>query len=148
MRAASASNYGPGEPYLPVLEALAELCRSDNAVAPLLRAVAPTWLLQLPWLSTADERDALRRARRRRPDRMLREMGELLDRYTERRPLLLVTEDLHWSDRATIQLIDYIAPTRQRATDVAFEFSFGGGRRARSSAEFRASRAASHGAVR
>ena len=29
---------------------------------------------------------------------MLREMGELLDRYTENRPLLLVTEDLHWSD--------------------------------------------------
>ena len=31
--------------------------------------------------------------------RMLREMGELLDRYTENRPLLLVTEDLHWSDQ-------------------------------------------------
>ena len=40
------------------------------------------------------------------PDRMLREMGELLDRYTEQRPLLLVTEDLHCSDRATIQHID------------------------------------------
>src|SRR5208283_1377813 len=39
------------------------------------------------------------------PERMLREMGQFLDRYTERRPLLLVTEDLHWSDRATIQLI-------------------------------------------
>jgi hypothetical protein len=36
-------------------------------------------------------------------------MGELLDRYTERKPLLLVTEDVHWSDRATVQLIDYIA---------------------------------------
>ena len=46
---------------------------------------------------------------------MLREMGELLDRYTERRPLLLVTEDLHWSDRATIQLIDYIARRRGSA---------------------------------
>ena len=46
---------------------------------------------------------------------MLREMGELLDRYTEQRPLLLVTEDLHWSDRATIQLIDYVARRRGRA---------------------------------
>ena len=54
-------HYGAGEPYLPVLEALAELCRSDSTVAALLRAVAPTWLLQLPWLSTAEERDALRR---------------------------------------------------------------------------------------
>ena len=45
-------------------------------------------------------------------DRALREMGEFLDRYTAQRPLLLVTEDLHWSDRATIQLIDYIARRR------------------------------------
>jgi tetratricopeptide (TPR) repeat protein len=45
---------------------------------------------------------------------MLREMGELLDRYTEQRPLLLVTEDLHWSDRATVQLINYVARRRGR----------------------------------
>ena len=93
-----------------------ELCRSDDAVPTLLRAVAPTWLLQLPWLSTAEERDALRRELAGvGPERMLREMGELLDRYTERRPLLLVTEDLHWSDRATMQLIDYIARRRGSA---------------------------------
>jgi DNA-binding winged helix-turn-helix (wHTH) protein/tetratricopeptide (TPR) repeat protein len=108
-------HYGSGEPYLPVLEALGELCRADNAVPALLRAVAPTWLLQLPWLSTAEERDAMRRDLAGvAPDRMLREMGELLDRYGENRPLLLVTEDLHWSDRSTIQLIDYIARRRGR----------------------------------
>jgi tetratricopeptide (TPR) repeat protein len=108
-------HYGTGEPYLPVLEALADLCRSDPALPTLMRAVAPTWLLQLPWLSTAQERDALRRELAGiGPDRMLREMGELLDRYTEHRPLLLVTEDLHWSDRATVQLIDYVARRRGR----------------------------------
>jgi DNA-binding winged helix-turn-helix (wHTH) protein len=69
--------------------------------------------LQLPWLSTTAERDALRRELAGvGPDRMLREMGELLDRYTEQRPLLLVTEDLHWSDRATVQLINYVARRR------------------------------------
>jgi DNA-binding winged helix-turn-helix (wHTH) protein/tetratricopeptide (TPR) repeat protein len=109
-------HYGTGEPYLPVLEALAELCRGDRTLPALLRSVAPTWLLQLPWLSTAEERDALRRELAGvGPDRMLREMGELLDRYTEQRPLLLVTEDLHWSDRATLQLIDYVARRRGRA---------------------------------
>ena len=108
-------HYGAGEPYLPVLEALSELCRNDSSVVPLLRAVAPTWLLQLPWLSTADEREALRRELAGvSPDRMLREMGEVLDRSGEGRPLLLVTEDLHWSDRATVRLIDYIA--RRRGT--------------------------------
>ena len=109
-------HYGTGEPYLPVLEALAELCRSDRTLPALLRTVAPTWLLQLPWLSTAEERDALRRELAGvGPHRMLREMGEMLDRYTEHRPLLLVTEDLHWSDRATIQLIDYVARRRGSA---------------------------------
>ncbi len=109
-------HYGTGEPYLPVLEALGQLCRADASVAPLLSAVAPTWLLQLPWLSNADQRESLgRELIGVSPDRMLRELGELLDRYTEHQPLLLVTEDLHWGDRATIQLIDYIARRRSSA---------------------------------
>ena len=109
-------HYGAGEPYLPVLEALAELCRNDSTVPDLLRAVAPAWLMQLPWLCGAEEREALRREMAGvGPERMLREMGEVLDRLTVRRPLLLVTEDLHWSDRATIQLMDYIARRRGSA---------------------------------
>jgi len=116
VRGQCVEHYGTGEPYLPVLEALAELCRFDTSAPALLRAVAPSWLLQLPWLSSAEERDALRgELPRVGQDRMLREMGELLDRYTEGRPLLLVTEDLHWSDRSTIQLIDYIARRRGSA---------------------------------
>ncbi len=54
-------------------------------------------------------------ARRALPDRMLRELGEFLDRYTENRPLLLITEDLHWSDQPTIQLIDFLARRRSEA---------------------------------
>jgi DNA-binding winged helix-turn-helix (wHTH) protein/tetratricopeptide (TPR) repeat protein len=109
-------HYGAGEPYLPVLEALADLCRNDPTLPALLRSVAPTWLLQLPWLGSAEEREGLRRELAGiGPERMLREMGELLDRYTEKRPLLLVTEDLHWSDRATIQLIDHVARRRGSA---------------------------------
>jgi DNA-binding winged helix-turn-helix (wHTH) protein len=44
--------YGPGEPYLPVLEALGCLCRGTEG-APclaLLRRYAPSWLLQMPAL--------------------------------------------------------------------------------------------------
>ncbi len=105
--------HGAGEPYLAVLEALAALCRRDASLADLIRTVAPTWLHQLPWLSSAAERQALQRefsGEVQAP--MLREAGELLDRYTESRPLLLVTEDLHWSDPATVQLINYIARRR------------------------------------
>ena len=116
VRGQCVEHYGSGEPYLPVLEAMAELCRRDPALPALMRSVAPTWLLQLPWLGSAEEREALRRELAGvGAERMLREMGELLDRYTAQRPLLLVTEDLHWSDHATIQLIDHVARRRGRA---------------------------------
>lgn len=116
IRGQCVEQHGGGEPYLPILEALGELCRRDAKATPLLRVVAPTWLLQLPWLSTAEERDALRRELAGvGAGRAMRELGEFLDRYTEQQPLLLVTEDLHWSDRATIQLIDYIARRRGNA---------------------------------
>jgi DNA-binding winged helix-turn-helix (wHTH) protein/tetratricopeptide (TPR) repeat protein len=108
--------YGAGEPYLPVFEVLGALCRNDAALAPMMRAVAPTWLLQLPWLSTEAERETLRRELAgASQDRMMRELGELLDRYTQQRPLLLVTEDLHWSDHATTHLLDHIARRRSPA---------------------------------
>jgi hypothetical protein len=108
--------YGSGEPFNPVLEALEELCRRNPDVPALLRAVAPTWLLQLPWVSTAEEREALRNELvGATPERMLREMGEFLDRQTQTAPLLLITEDLHWADRPTLQLIDYVARRRSSA---------------------------------
>lgn len=108
--------YGAGEPYLPVLDALADLCRQDSSVAPLMRSIAPTWLLQLPWLSSEDERRSLlRELAGASQDRMLREWGELIDRLTAERPLLLVTEDLHWSDHATVHLMNHVARRRTPA---------------------------------
>jgi len=105
--------FGAGEPYLPVLEALGGVCRSDPALVPLMRSVAPTWLLQMPWLCSEAEREALRRELAGASQgRMLRELGELLERCTLSQPLLLVTEDLHWSDDATLRLIDHIARRR------------------------------------
>ena len=105
--------HGAGEPYLPILDALADLCRRDETVLPLLRAVAPAWLAQLPWLGNPEQHETLRsEPAGLRQDRMLREMSELLDRYTAERPLLLITEDLHWSDRETLQLMDHLARRR------------------------------------
>ena len=105
--------YGAGEPYLPVLEALTSLCRRDAGAGELVRSVAPTWLLQLPWLSSPGEREALRRdLAGGGQGRMLREIGQFFDRYTENRPLVLATADLHWSDQSTVQLIDYLARRR------------------------------------
>jgi tetratricopeptide (TPR) repeat protein len=75
--------------------------------------VAPTWLVQLPWLTSEEDRATLQRELAGvGQERMLREMGELLDRYTQQRPLLIVTEDLHWADHATVRLIEHVARRR------------------------------------
>jgi DNA-binding winged helix-turn-helix (wHTH) protein/tetratricopeptide (TPR) repeat protein len=107
--------FGTGEPYLPIFDALGSLCSNDPSLVTLMRQVAPTWLHQMPWLSNAAERESLRlELAGANQDRMLRELGVLFDRYTQEQPLLLVTEDLHWSDHATVRLIDHIA--RRRGT--------------------------------
>jgi DNA-binding winged helix-turn-helix (wHTH) protein/tetratricopeptide (TPR) repeat protein len=105
--------YGTGEPYLPVLQALGDLCREYSALAGVLRTVAPTWLLQLPWLCNDEERAALARELAGvSQERMVREFHELMSRFTQTQPLLIVIEDLHWCDEATLRLINHFA--RQR----------------------------------
>jgi hypothetical protein len=54
-------HYGLGEPYLPILEALGQLCRGPAGVrlGALLRQQAPTWLVQMPWLLTRADREHL-----------------------------------------------------------------------------------------
>ena len=109
---------GSVEPYLPLLEGLSGLCRSqpEAHLVALMRQVAPTWLVQLPWYVTAEDRLQLQReVAGATQDRMLREFGEFLDRLTEQRPLLLVIEDLHWSDPATLRLMGYLARRRGNA---------------------------------
>jgi DNA-binding winged helix-turn-helix (wHTH) protein/tetratricopeptide (TPR) repeat protein len=106
---------GGGEPYLPVLDALAELSRGPDGApwAAALRQVAPTWLAQLPWLIAPGDQASLRQELAgAMQDRMLREFGALLDVVTPARPLVLVIEDLHWSDHATVNLLGYLARRR------------------------------------
>lgn len=106
--------YGTSEAYLPILDAMADLGREDQKVVDVLRAHAPMWLLQMPALLSTAEREALSRevlgATR---ERMLREMGEALEVLTSEQPLVLILEDLHWSDNSTLDLISYLA-TRVR----------------------------------
>ena len=108
--------YGAGEPYAPLLEALDTLIRHDPGLLDLLRTVAPTWLMQLPWHLDEEGRLALgREIAGATQDRMLREFGILLERASQHRTLLIVIEDLHWSDDATVHLLDFLARRRAAA---------------------------------
>jgi DNA-binding winged helix-turn-helix (wHTH) protein/tetratricopeptide (TPR) repeat protein len=105
-------HYGVGEAYLPVLEALGRLCRGPGGqeVVALLGQQAPTWLVQMPSLVRAADLETLRRriggATR---ERMLRELAEALELLTGHQPLVLVLEDLHWSDPSTLDLLALLA---------------------------------------
>jgi predicted ATPase len=108
--------YGTSEAYLPVLEAIGRLCREQGRIVDVLRAHAPMWLLQMPSLVRVSDRESLSRAvAGATRERMLREMGEALEVLTADLPLVLILEDLHWSDYSTLDLISYLARQRQAA---------------------------------
>ncbi|MEW6213049.1 MAG: AAA family ATPase, partial [Acidobacteriota bacterium] len=108
--------YGSSEAYLPMLEAVSRLCRESERIVAVLGRHAPTWLAQIPWLISDRDREALQReilgATR---ERMLREMAEAVEALTASNPLVLVLEDLHWSDYSTLDLITYLARRNEPA---------------------------------
>jgi DNA-binding winged helix-turn-helix (wHTH) protein/predicted ATPase len=110
--------YGAGEPYLPLLEAFGRLGRGPDGtlLVECLQRYAPTWLLQLPALVSAAEFETLqRRVGGTTRERMLRELAEAVEVLSAHRPLLLVLEDLHWSDTATLEWLGYVARRRDAA---------------------------------
>ncbi len=111
--------YGTGEAYLPLLEALGRMCRGPQGgqLLALLRRQAPSWLVQMPALHSETERAALQQQAESGATqaRMLRELAEAVEQLTAERPLLLVLEDLHWSDASTLAWLAYVARRRETA---------------------------------
>ncbi len=110
--------YGTSEAYLPLLDALGQLCRTPDhpQIIPILRQQAPSWILQMPGLLSADEYEALaRRSNGVTRERMLRELTEAIEVMAAKRPVVLVLEDLHWSDYATLDWLAFVARRRAPA---------------------------------
>ncbi len=111
-------HFGTDEAFLPLNEALAEGCLGADGALLLgaLRRHAPTWLAQLPGFVEEGDRAALQSevfgASR---ERMLREFCELLEALSQTRPWIIVLEDLHWSDYATLDVLSRFARRRQNA---------------------------------
>lgn len=101
--------YGAGEPYLPLFEALGRLCRGPDAawVLDILREHAPTWLALMP--SAALAAGVVSSQGAAAPARMLREMAEAVEALTTHSGLILWLDDLHWADPSTLDLIAYLA---------------------------------------
>lgn len=110
--------YGEVESYLPLLAALSGLCHGPERemVLSVLRRYAPMWLLQLPGLVSDTELEHVQRqVQGAAQARMVRELSEMIEVLTESRPLVLVLEELHWSDNATVECLAYLAQRRDPA---------------------------------
>lgn len=110
--------FGTHEAFLPLIEALHDVVRGDAGASVLasLREHAPTWLAQLPSLLRDEDRSVLHRetfgATR---ERMLREFCEFIEALAAERPWVIVLEDLHWSDVATVDALSRLSHREREA---------------------------------
>lgn len=104
-------HFGSSEPYLPVLDGLSRLCRSSAGaqVMDVVRQQSPSWFAHMSAMNPHGEGDLQPKAAGTTRERMLREMAEAIEKLAGHDPLVLVLEDLHWSDYSTLDLVSYLA---------------------------------------
>src|SRR5262250_156111 len=110
--------YGPQEPYMAVLETLERLSQGPHAglVLSPLHSVAPSWLAQIPSLLRPNDLESIRQRHADvTPHRMLREFAGLVETISSKKPLVMVLEDLHWSDQGTVDLFSVLAQRPEAA---------------------------------
>ncbi len=100
------------EAYLPFLEALDNLLRSEShgSLVRVVKSLAPNWYAQVRSSSDGQSAErAMAEAGAGSPHRMKREMAALLEEASRLHPVVLFLEDLHWADASTIDLLGYLA---------------------------------------
>ncbi len=111
-RGACVEQHGRPESFLPILSALEQVASGPQSreVVATLRRSAPTWLMRLPHLLRPDERMRIEPSLvGATATRMLREGLAAMRALSETAPLLLVVEDLHWADAATLDFVAGLA---------------------------------------
>ena len=79
-----------------------------------LRRHAPLWLVQLAGLLEAAEQEMVQRyVQGSSQERMVRELAEALEVLAADAGLILVLEDLQWSDASTLNALVYLAQRRR-----------------------------------
>ena len=100
------------EAYLPFLEALDGLLHGagGDAVAQLMKVVAPTWYVQLAPLALEDSSFSRvqEEAKVASQERLKRELAAFLQEAARLQPLVLFLDDVHWADVSTVDLLAYV----------------------------------------
>jgi DNA-binding winged helix-turn-helix (wHTH) protein/tetratricopeptide (TPR) repeat protein len=97
--------YGPAEPFLPLLDALSRLSRQpgNDWAAAALQQRLPDGMLSPSAASMSSPAAVIM------PDRAVRLLAEAVEALAKERVVILVLEDLHWSDPSTLDVLSYLA---------------------------------------
>ncbi|HYD48093.1 MAG TPA: AAA family ATPase [Terriglobales bacterium] len=95
------------EPYLPLLEGLTEAChgRAAELIGEMMQRHAPSWWREIATPAASIDDGASAAA----PARMLREGVHLFEALAADRVVVLLLEDLHWADTATLDFLNALA---------------------------------------
>ena len=115
-RGQSLEQQGVREPYMPVFDVLSRLCRAEPENTRVLSRHAPTWLLEMPWLIDESKLQELRdRTVGSTRSRMLRELTEAVGVIAQHQPLILLIEDIQWSDPSTLDALNALSSSSDPA---------------------------------
>jgi tetratricopeptide (TPR) repeat protein len=97
--------YGAAEPYLPLIEGLRRLCRDarNPQAVQVVEARAPSWADQI--LLGLRRRQRSNPKRNSAPELTAGELTDLVEALSHVKPLVLLLEDLHWSDHSTVEFV-------------------------------------------
>ena len=99
------------EAYLPVLDALGDLLRSENSgsAARLMKIIAPSWYAQVGnFTQPFSPESAKEPSRAGSQQALLREFSGLLEEASRLGPVVLFFDDVHWADVSTVDLLAHL----------------------------------------
>jgi tetratricopeptide (TPR) repeat protein len=115
-RGACVEQYGSGEAYLPVLAAAGQICvgPGGDRFVEMMSRHSPTWLAMIPALVTRNRVRVQQGVAGATQAGMLREAAEGLEALSsDKTPVVLALEDLHWSDASTVELLAFLGRRRE-----------------------------------
>jgi predicted ATPase len=105
LRGRCSERLAPGEPHLPILEALETLLRGevDSTIAKVLAQRAPSW-----YALVGSDIGPQPRGHGSSQERRKREIAAFLEELAWSSPVILWLDDLHWADPSTLDLVIYL----------------------------------------